>query len=117
MKTLRFSSIALLMSGLIISSTCLGWNAPDHNLTTPDPVVIGYIKQKSKIVTIKLGPAGILYTVSTEDGSVLAKDLPPRRLFVQFPELKKTVKNGIAANDASLGPHYINPDFAIYQNK
>ncbi|MDB9822292.1 hypothetical protein OAC89_01150 [Deltaproteobacteria bacterium] len=58
--------------------------------------VIGHLKTRDKLITIRLGSDGPLYTVKSHDGKVIAMDLPADELYAQFPELKDMVERGIA---------------------
>ncbi len=62
----------------------------------PDGPVVGHLKTRDKLITIRTGNDGPLYTVKSEDGTVLAVDLPPDELSVKFPDLKNVVEGGIA---------------------
>ena len=69
-------------------------------------LVIGHLKTRDKMITIRTGPDGPLYTVESEDGKILAVDLPAAELSAKFPELKDVVERGIAGEDASIDPRY-----------
>jgi hypothetical protein len=58
--------------------------------------VIGYLKTRDKVITIPVGTAGPLYTVTSKDGKTLAVDLPPSGLAARFPELNGVLNEGIA---------------------
>jgi hypothetical protein len=63
--------------------------------------LIGHLKTKNKLITIRRGPDGPLYTVETKDGKILAVNLPAEKLYAKFPELKKVLERGMAIEDAS----------------
>lgn len=63
--------------------------------------VIGQIKTRDKVIVIRSGADGQIYTVKSEDGDLLADDLNTEELNKKFPELKDVVENGLAG-DASL---------------
>ena len=63
---------------------------------TPANPVIGHLEMKDKLITIRTGSAGPLYTVKSKDGKVLAEDLDPAELSAKFPELKDVVEQGVA---------------------
>ena len=63
--------------------------------------VIGQIKTRDKVIVIRSGADGQIYTVKSEDGDLLADDLNTEELNKKFPELKEVVENGLAG-DASL---------------
>lgn len=64
--------------------------------------VIGHLEKRDKIITIRTGPDGPLYTVETKDGKILAVNLPAEKLFAEFPELKNVLERGLAIDDATL---------------
>ena len=59
-------------------------------------VAIGQMKTRDKLITIRTGPDGPLYTVKSEDGKVLAADLPAADISAKFPDLKGVVEGGVA---------------------
>jgi hypothetical protein len=63
--------------------------------------VIGHLKTKDKLITIRRGADGPLYTVETKDGEILAVNLPAGKLYAEFPELKSLLERGMAVEDAS----------------
>jgi hypothetical protein len=65
-------------------------------------VVIGKIHTRDKILIIRSGAHGPLYTVKSRDGDLLAADLNIAELNAKFPELKEIAEKGLAGNDASL---------------
>jgi hypothetical protein len=66
---------------------------------------IGHLKTRDKVLTIRTGPDGPLYTVKSADGNVLAAGLSPTDLSTRFPELKDMVERGIA-DWAGIDPKY-----------
>jgi len=67
--------------------------------------IVGHLKTRDKLITIRTGTDGPLYTVKSEDGTVLAVDLPAEELSAKFPELRGVVEQGIA-DWAGLDPQY-----------
>ena len=63
--------------------------------------VIGHLKTRDKIITIRTGPDGPLYTVETKDGEILAVNYSAEKLYAKFPELKNVLEQGIAVDDAT----------------
>lgn len=63
--------------------------------TSANPA-IGHLKTRDKLITIRIGSDGPVYTIKTEDGTILAVDLPEKELSAKFPELKDVVERGIA---------------------
>ena len=73
---------------------------------TSDNPVIGHLQTRNKLITIRTGADGPLYSVKSKEGKILAVDLPATELSARFPELKKVVERGFAGDDASLRPRY-----------
>jgi len=67
-------------------------NAAQHS----DGPIVGHLKTRDKLITMRSGSDGPLYTVKSEDGTVLAVDLAGEDLSAKFPELKNVVERGIA---------------------
>jgi L-ascorbate metabolism protein UlaG (beta-lactamase superfamily) len=63
--------------------------------------VIGYLEKNDRVITIKSGPQGPLYSVKTKDGKVLFEDVSAEQLKAQSPEIHDLLKTGLA-NDARL---------------
>jgi hypothetical protein len=65
-------------------------------------VVIGYMESRDKVVTIRLGPQGAVYTVKSKGGKVLDAALSDKELKTKYPSIYSQVNYGLAGNDASL---------------
>ena len=65
--------------------------------------VIGYIEQRDRVITIKSGGSGIVYSVSTRDGKVLFENLDTKQLQARAPELYRLVKTGVATGSDRPG--------------
>lgn len=70
-----------------------------------EPVSVGSLKTKDKLVEIHAGEHGSLYTVKTLNGGLLARHLSLEVLSQQFPDLGTIVERGIA-DEASLYPNH-----------
>lgn len=66
---------------------------PAKRLSGP---VIGQLKTGDKLLIVRSGPKGPLYTVKSDGGAVLAQDLPASEVGRRFPELKEEVERGMA---------------------
>ncbi len=66
--------------------------------------VIGHLKKRDKVITIRKGPDGPLYTVEGKGGKTLAVNLPAEKLVAEFPDLKNVIENGMAVDDAAYRP-------------
>ncbi len=71
----------------------------------PDFPVIGYLEKRGKIITIKAGPKGPLYSVASREGKILFENLSPEQLRAQAPELSEFLKTAVAGKtDARVRP-------------
>ncbi len=66
--------------------------------------VIGHLKTRGKMITIRTGPDGPQYTVKSDDGRVLAVNLDQDQLSARFPDLNAILEDGLAGDDARLYP-------------
>ena len=69
--------------------------------------VIGHLEKADRILTIKSGPKGAVYSVRDKQGQVLHENLSAEQLRAQAPELHELIKTGVAGEtsvkvDASL---------------
>ena len=64
--------------------------------SAPGPVVVGRLQTRNYIVTMSTGPAGVLYTVSSLEGSVLAHELSLDRLRAEHPQAYESLKGMMA---------------------
>jgi lysophospholipid acyltransferase (LPLAT)-like uncharacterized protein len=64
--------------------------------------VIGYLEKRDRVVTIKSGPKGAVYTVATKDGKVLLENVTAEQLRAQAPEIHQLIKTGVASGDARV---------------
>ena len=60
--------------------------------------VIGYLEKRDRVITIKAGPQGPVYSVATKEGKVLHEDLSAEQLKAQAPELHELIKTGVAGD-------------------
>jgi hypothetical protein len=80
--------------------------APDAKATTPTPKpaaaadfpVIGYLEKQGKVITIKSGPKGTVYSAKTTEGKVLFENISAEQMRAQAPELHEFIKSAVAAN-------------------
>jgi len=79
-------------------------DVPEAVETEGDAMVLGYLNTKDYRITITLGSDEPLYTISAQNGNVLARDLVLLELSVRFPELQQVVETGMADLDARLAP-------------
>jgi hypothetical protein len=94
-----------MITGLLILLTCLCLSAcqsgseknaavkQSADLANPG---IGQLKTKDKLITIRTGHDGPLYSVKSNDGKVLAVDITSSELSAEFPELKEVVERSLA---------------------
>ena len=79
----------------------LGHAQPPHQVRPIGPAdaanpSVGHLKTRDKLITIRSGPTGPLYTVKSLAGNVLAVDLSPSALVVRFPDLNAVTERGVA---------------------
>jgi len=60
--------------------------------------VIGYLEKRDRVITIKAGPQGPVYSVATKDGKILHENLSAEQLKAQSPELHELIKTGVAGD-------------------
>ena len=68
---------------------------PAASKPAADYPVIGYIEKQGKVITIKAGPKGTLYSLKTTDGKVLSENLSAEQLRAQAPELHDFIKKAV----------------------
>ena len=119
------SDAVLTLSGCSHTGKTLSANSEDEPMKfavqaqpTPNTMqesnvpVIGHLKTRDKLITIRTGSDGPLYTVKSKDGTVLAVNLPAEDLYAMFPELKDLMERGIA-DWAGLDPKFRTIDSPI----
>lgn len=57
---------------------------------------MGYLETRDRVVAIKAGPQGTVYTIYRKDGRVLHRNLSLRALQAQAPQLHQLVRHGLA---------------------
>lgn len=60
--------------------------------------VIGYLEKRDRVITIKAGPRGTIYSVAAKDGKVLFENLSAEQLKAQAPELHELIRTGVAGD-------------------
>lgn len=73
-------------------------------LKTDTPIVIGHLVTNQTLVSVISSGNGLIYSIRSENSETLSAGLTEKELFVRYPELKATLKKGMAINDASLFP-------------
>ena len=61
-----------------------------------DSPVVCYLKTRDKIITIRCGAHGPLYTVKGHNGEMLAENISASQIRARFPELRGIVEDGLA---------------------
>jgi hypothetical protein len=59
-------------------------------------VVIGSMQNRDRIVTVKTGPAGVVYSIATKDGKSLYENITPEKLKAEAPALHEFIETGTA---------------------
>jgi hypothetical protein len=57
---------------------------------------VGYLETRDRVVAIKAGPQGTVYTIQRKDGQVLHRNLSARALQAKAPELYQLLRHGLA---------------------
>ena len=65
--------------------------------------VIGYLEKRDRVITIKSGPRGPVYSVATKEGKILHENLSAEQLKAQAPELHELIKTGVAGDARMRG--------------
>jgi len=58
-------------------------------------VVIGTMQSRDRIVTVKTGAAGTVYSVATKDGKNLYENIPAEKLKAENPTLHEFIESGV----------------------
>jgi hypothetical protein len=101
-KFMRKISIAtfLILGFSIVSATAI--SASDASKTSvSEPVVISRLVMRDRIITISSQPTGLIYSVSSKDGTVLDASLSEAQLVAKYPEVYDHLRPAIANPDAS----------------
>jgi hypothetical protein len=91
-------------AALSLSSEARKQTAPPLPLLAQAPVpaeaddlpVIGQLENRSRVITVKAGPAGAVYSVATKDGKTLHNNVTLDELKAQAPDLYNFVQNSYA---------------------
>jgi hypothetical protein len=80
------------------------FQSAEQNKTEKDKSIAGFLHTRDKIITIRHGADGPLYTIKTKNGKTLATNIGEKDLQAKYPDIYRNVKEGRAANDARLYP-------------
>ena len=69
-------------------------------LETGPYVVIGHLEHRDRIVTIKSGDTGTVYSVTNKDGKTLYENLTAEQLKAQSPEIHDFIEAATAGSAA-----------------
>jgi len=95
MAIIRTASGILFLVSLFLASGCTRPQESNPSRQTSAGLVIGHLETRDRMITVRTGSDGPLYTVKSESGKILAVDLPAGELSDRFPELKDVVEHGI----------------------
>ena len=98
MIEIKTTSVLLILPICLCLSACLqnsGESTADPSAIVAAPV-IGQLKTRDKLITVRIGQDGPLYKITSKEGVVLAEDLPEKELVAKFPELKEVIEQGMA---------------------
>jgi len=76
-----------------------------------DLIPIVHLEMQNKLVTVQSGPAGLVYLVKANDGTIIHEHQSAEQLKAQAPEIHDLIKTAVAGSaskdnsflDASLG--------------
>lgn len=71
--------------------------------TSENLPVIGHLETRDRLITIKAGPNGAVYTVRSKAGKILATDATLDQLKAQLPEVHDFLKSGVAGKSGGSG--------------
>ncbi len=57
---------------------------------------IGQLETRDYLIVIHSSPAGILYTIKTHEGEIIAQQLSEQLLATRYPQLHESLQRGIA---------------------
>jgi hypothetical protein len=70
--------------------------------------ILGQINTRDNTLILKSSADGVLYSVKSKEGTMLAEDISETQLKSDFPQLHDFVKSGVAL-DASVRKEYLKP--------
>jgi len=71
--------------------------------------VIGSMQNRDRVVTVKTGPSGIVYSIATKDGKSLYENIPADKLKAEAPALHDFIESGTAGYAGMGGPDVMKP--------
>lgn len=97
----KISIATFLILGFAIASAT-ATNASDSLKTSvAEPLVISRLVMRDRIITISSQPTGLVYSVSSKDGTVIDASLSEAQLVAKYPEVYDHLRPAIANPDAS----------------
>jgi hypothetical protein len=97
---MRTSVLSAIVLAVLVSASCR-----TSRLTRPAlPIaangnsqftVIGTMQSRDRIVTVKTGTAGIVYSIATKDGKSLYENVSPEKLKAEAPALHEFIESGV----------------------
>ena len=72
-------------------------------------IALGEIRSRDQIVVILSGPNGLVYTVKSKDGAILATRLSEAELLARFPKLGDAIAEGFRASSRPARPGRLIP--------
>ena len=117
-KMLATASVFLLLiAGMVFSDEAKRSTGTDATTKPPETkagastnsgqfTVIGYLEKRDRVITIKAGRNGTVYSVATKDGKVLFENVSAEQLKAEAPQIHELIKTGVAG-DARVQPRKI----------
>ena len=99
MRIKMLSAIVLAFFVLASCSTRVAKTTPTNPSATAENAnftVIGTMQSRDRIVTVKTGSAGIVYSIATLDGQRLYENISAEKLKAQAPALHDFIEGGLA---------------------
>ena len=101
---MRTKALLLTMLALLVVSSCRANRlakpvaaGPKGTLDNSQLVTIGTMQNRDRIVTVKTGASGVVYSVATKDGKSLYENISPDKLKAELPALHEFIETGTAS--------------------
>lgn len=100
---MRIKVLSAIALSVLVLASC-GVNRPGKGIAAKpfassdngQFTVIGSMQNRDRIVTIKTGPTGIVYSISTKDGKNLYENISPEKLQAEAPAIHDFIESGTA---------------------
>jgi hypothetical protein len=99
---MRIKMLSAIVLGFFVVASCSTRVAkttpanPTATAANANFTVIGTMQSRDKIVTVKTGSAGIVYSIATKDGQRLYENISAEKLKAEAPALHDFIESGTA---------------------